>query len=65
MVELRLTIFEGAFAEFSGFLLEPFNGTFVNTTALVDQVTGGGRFSGIDVTNDCDELATRSDLSIR
>uniref|UniRef100_H2XLV2 Uncharacterized protein n=1 Tax=Ciona intestinalis TaxID=7719 RepID=H2XLV2_CIOIN len=23
-----------------------------NTPALVDQVTGGGRFSGIDVTDD-------------
>ena len=38
-----LTILEGSFAELGGFLLELFNCPLVNTTALVDQVTGGGR----------------------
>ena len=47
-----LTVLEGTFAEFSSFLLEFFNGTLVDTTTLVDQVTGGGRFAGIDVTDD-------------
>lgn len=31
------------------YLLELLNGTLVNTTALVDQVTSGGRLAGIDV----------------
>ena len=48
-----LTILEGALAEFGGFLLELFNGTLVDTTALVDQVTGGGGLAGIDVSDDC------------
>jgi hypothetical protein len=46
-----LTILEGTFAEFGGFLLEFFNGTFIDTTALVDQVAGSGGFSGIDVAD--------------
>ena len=33
-------------------LLELLDGTLVDTTALVDQVTSGGRFTGIDVTDD-------------
>lgn len=35
-------------------LLELFNGTSVNTTALVDQVTGGGGLAGVDVSDDDD-----------
>jgi hypothetical protein len=35
-----------------GFLLELFDGTFVNATALVDQVTSGGRLARVDVAND-------------
>ena len=31
---------------------EFFNSTLVNTTTLVDQVTGGSRLSGIDMAND-------------
>ena len=49
-----LTILEGALAKLSGFLLELFNGTLVDTTALVDQVTSGGRLAGIDVSDDWD-----------
>jgi hypothetical protein len=49
---ILLTIFEGAFAQFSGFFFELFNGTLVDTATLVDQVTCGGRFTRIDVTDD-------------
>ena len=47
-----LTILEGTLAEFSSFLLELLDGTLVDTTALVDKMTGGGRFSGVDVSDD-------------
>jgi hypothetical protein len=33
------SVLEGTLTEFGGFLLELLNGTLVNTTALVDQVT--------------------------
>lgn len=42
-------ILEGTLTEFGGFLLELLDGTLVDTTALVDQVTSGGRLAGIDV----------------
>lgn len=35
-------------------LLELLDGTRVDTTALVDQVTGGGRLAGIDVADNDD-----------
>jgi len=47
-------ILEGTLAEFGGFLLELLDGTLVNTSALVDQVTGGGRLSGVDVADNDD-----------
>jgi len=47
-------ILEGALAEFSGFLLELFNGTLIDTTALVDQMSSGGGLAGIDVTDNDD-----------
>ena len=37
-----------------GFLFELLNGTLVDTTALVDQVTGGGRLTGVDVADNDD-----------
>ena len=40
------------FAELSSLLLELLDGTLVDTTALVDQVTSGGGLSGVDVTDD-------------
>jgi len=40
------------FAHLGGFLLELLDGALINTTALVDQVTGSGRFTGIDMAND-------------
>ena len=48
---IALTVLEGTLSEFGSFLLELFDGTFVDTTALVDQVTSGSRFSGVDMTN--------------
>lgn len=54
MLELLLTIFEGAFAKFSGFFLKLFNGTLVNATALVDEMSSGSGFARIDVSDDCD-----------
>jgi len=47
-------IFEGALAELSGFLLEFFDRTLVNTAALVNQVTGGGRLARVDVADNDD-----------
>jgi hypothetical protein len=35
-------ILEGSLSEFGGFLLELFDGTLIDTSALVNQVTGGG-----------------------
>jgi hypothetical protein len=48
------SVLEGTLTEFGGFLLELLDGTFVNTTALVDQVTGSGGLARIDVTDDDD-----------
>lgn len=45
-------VLERTFAHFGGLLLELFDGSLVDTTAFVDQVTGGGRFTGIDVADD-------------
>uniref|UniRef100_T1H0C3 Uncharacterized protein n=1 Tax=Megaselia scalaris TaxID=36166 RepID=T1H0C3_MEGSC len=47
-------VFERSFAHFLSFLLEFLDGTLVNTSAFVDQMSGGGRFTRIDVSNDDD-----------
>jgi hypothetical protein len=47
-----LTVLEGTLAQLSGLLLELLNCSFVDTTALVDQVASGGRLAGIDVADD-------------
>lgn len=47
-------VLEGGLAQLGGFLLELFNGSLVDTTTLVDQVTGGGGLSGIDVADNDD-----------
>lgn len=47
-------VLEGTLAEFGGFLLELLDSTLVDTTALVDHVTGGGRLAGIDVADNDD-----------
>jgi hypothetical protein len=46
------SILEGTLAHLLGFLFELLDGTLVDTAALVDQVTGGGGFTGFDVTDD-------------
>lgn len=48
-------VLERGLSDFLGFLLELLDGSLVDTSALVDQVTGGGGLSGIDVT-DNDEV---------
>jgi hypothetical protein len=48
------SVLEGTLTEFGGFLLELLDGTLVNTTALVNQVTSSGGLARIDVTNDDD-----------
>merc|ERR1711976_596623 len=46
------SVLEGAFAHLGGFLLELLDGSLVDTTAFVDQVTGGGGLTGVDVADD-------------
>jgi len=48
------SVFERTFSHFGGFFLEFFDGSLVDTTTFVDQMTGGGGFTGIDVTDDND-----------
>ena len=45
-------VLEGALAGLLGLLLELLDGPLVDTSALVDQVTGGGRLARVDVAND-------------
>merc|ERR1712226_1105474 len=42
------------FAHLGGFLLELLDGPLVDTTTFVDEVTGGGGFTGVDVADDDD-----------
>jgi hypothetical protein len=46
------SILERRFTHFGSLLLELLDGTLVDATALVDQVTGGGRLTSIDVADD-------------
>merc|ERR1719494_1250259 len=45
-------VFERTFSHFLGLLLELLDGTFVDSTTFVDQMSSCGRFAGVDVTND-------------
>ena len=45
-------VLEGTLAEVLGLLLVGGDDTLVDTSALVDQVTGGGRLAGVDVADD-------------
>merc|ERR1719290_824062 len=45
-------ILEGALARLLSLLLELLNRPLVNTSTLVDQVTGGGGLARVDVAND-------------
>ena len=56
-----LTILEGTLAELSGFLLELLDGTLIDTTALVDKMSGRGRLAGIDVTDDWEKIRIDAD----
>lgn len=51
------TVFEGRLAQFSSFFLKLLNGSLIDTTALVDQVSSSCRFAGIDMS---DDLASES-----
>lgn len=45
------SVLERTLTLFSGFLFELFDNSLIDTTALVDQVTGSGGLTGIDVTD--------------
>ena len=45
-------VLEGALAGLLGLLLELLDGPLVNASALVDQMTSGGRLAGVDVADD-------------
>merc|ERR550534_1332108 len=45
-------VLEGSLAGLGGLLLELLDGPLVNTSALVDQVTSGGRLARVDVADD-------------
>jgi hypothetical protein len=45
-------VLEGALTHIVGFLFVLFEGSLVDTTALVDQVTSGGGLAGVDVADD-------------
>merc|ERR1719348_930015 len=47
-------ILEGSLAGLLGFLLELLNGPLVDSSALVDQMTGSGGLAGVDVSDDND-----------
>ena len=53
------SILEGALAELGGFLLELLDGTLVDSTALVDEVTGGGGLAGLRTGGCTSELFPR------
>jgi len=48
------SVLEGTFTHFMGFLLELLDGSLVDTSALVDEVTGSSGFTGIDVADNDD-----------
>merc|ERR1719282_1993455 len=45
-------VLEGSLARLGRFLLELLDGSLVDTSALVDQVTSGGGLAGVDVSDD-------------
>jgi hypothetical protein len=47
-------VLEGTLSHFLGFLLELFDGSLIDTTAFVDEMSGSGGLSGVDVSNDDD-----------
>ncbi|KRX39039.1 hypothetical protein T06_4045, partial [Trichinella sp. T6] len=47
-------VLEGALAHLRGFLLELLDGSLVDSSALVDEVTGGGGLAGVNMADDHD-----------
>ena len=47
-------VLEGPLVHLGSFLLETLNHTLVDTSQLVDQVTGGGGLAGVDMSNNHD-----------
>jgi len=45
------SVFERSLSHVFGFLLELFDGSLINTSTLVDKMSGGSGLSGVDVTN--------------
>ena len=45
-------VLEGSLARLRGLLLELLDGSLVNSSALVDQMTSGGGLAGVDVSDD-------------
>jgi len=48
------SVLEGSLSHIGGILLELLDGTLVDTSELVDQVSSGGGLSGVDVSDDDD-----------
>jgi hypothetical protein len=46
------SVFEGGFTHLGSFLFELLNGSLVNTTAFVNQMSSSSRFTSIDVSDD-------------
>ena len=46
------SVLEGSLARLRGLLLELLDGSLVNSSALVDQMTSGGGLAGVDVSDD-------------
>jgi hypothetical protein len=57
-------VLERALAHLSSLLLELLDGTLVDTTALVDEVSGGGGLAGVDL-NVRKSLQNFKDLRVR
>lgn len=55
IVKISRTIFEGSLSELRGFFLELLDGTLIDTTTFVDHVSSGRGFTGVDMTDDCEE----------
>ena len=47
-------VLKGSLAGLGGLLLELLNGSLVNASALVDEMSGCGGFAGVDMANDHD-----------
>jgi len=46
------SVLEGTLSELGGFLLELLDGSLINTTTLINQISSGNKLTNIDITND-------------